>query len=131
MSNRFDRLFSGPLRYLPSLLVFAALAWLTLSPDPLPDNKVQLWEGADKMAHALMFGGLAVILLSDSFRRRRLNIFWIIAIILFCTAAGAAIELIQRAMNLGRSADRADFYADAIGVAAASVAWFLGRTSHR
>lgn len=126
-----DSLFSGPLRYLPSLLSAAALAWLTLSPDPLPDNKMQLWEGADKMAHALMFGGMTVILLADTFRRRSINIFVLLLIIALGMGAGAFIEVLQSEMGLGRQAERADFYADAIGVAAASASWLIGRASHK
>lgn len=126
-----DKLLAGPLRYLPSIIVTAILAWLTLAPDPMPANHINLWAGADKMAHALMFGGLATIFLSDAFRRRRINILAFIIIMLVCTGAGAAIEILQREMGLGRHADRADFIADAIGVAAASAAWLLGRLAHR
>lgn len=126
-----ESLFSGPLRYLPSLIAFAALAWLTLSPDPLPDNKLPLWEGADKMAHALLFGGMTVVFLSDTFRRRPLHFLLIFLIICAGIGSGALIEIIQRSMGLGRQAERADFYADAIGVAAASGAWILGRFSHK
>ncbi|MFG6424555.1 MAG: hypothetical protein K1V71_09135 [Paramuribaculum sp.] len=107
------------------------LLWLTLSPDPLPDNKVQLWEGADKMAHALMFGGLTAIFMSDTFRRRPLNILILLVIFAVGIASGAAIEMLQRAMGLGRQAERADFYADALGVVAAGGAWLLGRFSHK
>lgn len=123
--------FTGPLRYLPSLAVTALLAWLTLSPDPVPTDTFRLWEGADKMAHALMFGGLATIFLSDAFRRRNINPVFFLLIVLLCAAAGAAVEILQREMGLGRHADRYDFIADAIGVAAASAAWLFGRCSHR
>lgn len=124
-------LFTGPLRYLPTLVVTATLAWLILSPDPLPSHRLAFWDGADKMAHALMFGGLAAILLSDAFRRRKISFPGFVFILLLCSGAGAAIEILQREMGLGRHADRYDFIADAIGVAAASAAWLLGRCSHR
>ena len=126
-----EALFSGPLRYIPSAIAFSVLAWLTLSPDPLPDNHIQLWDGADKMVHALMFGGLTVVMLSDSFRGRKLNIPVLLLIIIFGVMLGALAEIIQREMGLGRHAERADFYADAIGVAAASCAWIIGRFSHK
>lgn len=126
-----ENLLTGPLRYLLTLLSLAVLAWLTLSPDPLPEQHIELWPGSDKMAHALMFGGFTVVFLSDTFRRRKLNIFIILFIIVLGMIAGAAIEVLQREMGLGRSADRNDFYADAIGVAAASGAWLMGRFSHK
>ncbi len=126
-----ESLFSGPLRYLPSFIAIALLAWLTLSPDPMPSNKWTFWVGADKMAHALMFGGMTVVVLSDAFRRRRLNFFLLVLIICAGMGSGALIEILQRGMGLGRQAERADFYADAIGVAAASGAWILGRFSHK
>lgn len=126
-----DKLFSGPLRYLPSFIALSVLGWLTLSPDPMPDSHIELWPGADKMAHALMFGGLVTVLLGDVFRRRSINILLFILIVALCMATGAFIEILQREMGLGRQAERADFYADAIGVAAAAGAWFIGRISHK
>ena len=83
------------------------------------------------MVHALMFGGLTVVMLSDSFRGRKLNIPVLLLIIIFGVMLGALAEIIQREMGLGRNAERADFYADAIGVAAASCAWIIGRFSHK
>ncbi|MCM1028663.1 MAG: VanZ family protein [Pseudoflavonifractor sp.] len=129
MSITLKGLMYGPMRYLPSFLAIAMLAWLTLSPDPMNPPKIFLWDGADKMAHALMFGGLTVMLLSDAFRGRKINALALLAIIATGAVAGAAIEILQREMELGRTADRADFLADAIGVAAASASWLLGRLS--
>lgn len=126
-----SQLFAGPLRFLPSLIVVALLAYLTLHPDPVPPKPLFYWEGIDKMVHALMFGGLTVVLLSDSFRGRRINPFAWILIVLVGMAAGAIIELLQREMGLGRTADRNDFIADAMGVLFASLAWLIGRFSHK
>lgn len=122
-------LFTGPLRYLPSLIVMGLLAWLTLSPDPMTPPDFALWQGADKLAHALMFGGLTAMLLTDAFRGRRINPLVFILIVIIGAVAGAGIELLQRHMGLGRQADRNDFIADAIGVMAASAAWLMGRLS--
>ena len=129
MSITPGRLFTGPLRYVPALLVMVWLTWLTLSPDPMTPPDFILWDGADKMAHALMFGGLTAMLLTDSFRGRKVNIIIFIIIVLVGAAAGAAIEVLQRQMGLGRHADRADFIADAIGVIASAAAWMMGRLS--
>lgn len=48
-----------------SAIVLTAILWLTLSPDPLPDNDLPLFEGMDKIVHACMFGGLYFALRFD------------------------------------------------------------------
>ena len=111
-------------------IVTAAILWLTLAPDPLPDNDLPLFPGFDKVAHACMFGGLyfaaAFDLVSRGCRRKGITqkfaplpvkAAYITA--LSVTAFGGAVELIQGAMAMGRGCDMADFCADAAGVAIA------------
>ena len=109
----------------PTAIVLAAVLWLTLSPNPLPDNDVELFSGADKIVHALMMGGLTAVMIFD-FRRRRprrahvvraVDVVWIaIGLTLFA----AIDEWAQGAMGLGRTADILDFCADVIGIAIAA-----------
>lgn len=93
--------------------------WLTLWPDPLPDNDVEWWAGTDKAVHALMFVGVYLSVCFDVCRRSishgagisgivtRLNIAgWVMLM-------GAVIELVQPLS--GRSCDLSDFLADAAG----------------
>jgi hypothetical protein len=46
-------------------LVVLAILWLTLAPHPLPSDDIPMFEGADKVVHALMFGGLVFALTFD------------------------------------------------------------------
>ena len=117
-----------------SLLVLSAILWLTLAPQPLPDNDLPLFPGADKVVHALMFGGLYFILALDlaMWRLTRrggecrkapavgkpklLPASWAFVFALFACLFGGGIELAQGAMGMGRGCDILDFYADVGGV---------------
>lgn len=111
---------------LTSLVSFAIL-WFTLAPHPLPQEEYSLFEGADKLVHALMFGTLMLALVIDREllrqrryeqtrrmpRRGRFTILWLaVAAILF----GTVVELLQMWMCMGRTGDVLDIAADAIGV---------------
>ncbi|MEY2626167.1 MAG: hypothetical protein EBT64_07780 [Gammaproteobacteria bacterium] len=65
----------------------------------------------DKLSHALAFFGLTAWFAALVERR-----FYSLVVVLML-ALGIAIELLQAWMALGRSAELADVYADAIGVA--------------
>lgn len=115
-----------------SILVIAAILWLTLAPDPLPDNDLPLFPGFDKVGHACMFGGLYFAAAFDwSTRHRKSHICpdtsfklpakYAIAILVATIAFGGAIELIQGAMGMGRGCDIFDFLADIAGVAVAAL----------
>lgn len=105
-------------------LTICAILWLTLAPDPLPDNDIPMFEGMDKVVHACMFGGLYFMMALDRVivRSRKsidpphaVGVMWWGA--LFCVAFGGAVELIQGAMAMGRGCDLWDFVADTVGVA--------------
>lgn len=110
-----------------SALVIAAVLYLTLYPEPLPDNDVQLFPGADKVIHALMMLGVSGCVAYDCLRSRRyrdkikppkgLLVCLLALTILF----GGVIELLQSAMGLGRSEDFMDFVADSIGALVAFI----------
>lgn len=102
--------------FLPTVVVTVAILWLTLAPHPLPDNDLPLFEGADKVVHFLMFGGLAAALCFDVRRSTgRLSVMatWLIA--LAVSLFGGVIEMLQNSMEMGRSGDYIDFTADALG----------------
>lgn len=107
----------------------AAVLYLTLFPHPLPDNDLRLWEHTDKVVHALMMAGVVWCAALDLMRRSRstlrpLRLRELAAITFTVILFGGAIELAQRAMELGRGADWADWAADSIGaVAAALITW--------
>lgn len=113
---------------LPTVIVTAAILWLTLAPHPLPDNDMPMIPGLDKVVHACMFGGLyfiAALDLAIGRTRRKKAVFPLLkrttalCLALSVAAFGGIIELAQGAMGLGRGCDPADFVADAAGVALA------------
>lgn len=100
-----------------TLLCTAAICWLTLAPHPLGETEIPLFPGADKICHAIMFGGLTWCILLD-WQRRRWNIPHKKEYIIAISASalfGIATEWLQRTTQMGRSYDNLDFCADAIG----------------
>lgn len=124
LQKYLSRVYPG---ILTSLTVLAIL-WLTLAPHPLPDTEVSLFEHADKVVHALMFGGLVLSIVVDRelYRNRQYqqtgrlpkegNLRSLLVISLISIIFGGVIELLQAAMAMGRGCDAADFLADAAGV---------------
>lgn len=110
-----------------SSVVFMAILWLTLAPHPLPESDVTLFEHADKVVHALMFGGMVFALVIDRelwWQRRyeqtgampRGSLVPLAVMALAVILFGGAIELLQAWMGLGRGCDLLDFLADILGV---------------
>ncbi len=107
-------------------LTAALILWLTLSPDPLGDDGPQLFEGADKVVHAIMFGFLTAMILLDYQRRhgwRRVSRERVVAAAVVSTLAGIGIEIAQLLMALGRGFETADMAADAAGAALVALLW--------
>lgn len=103
-----------------SIVCFLAICWLTLAPKPLGDNDIPLFPGADKIVHAIMFGGFTFCIILDWCRRRNWQSYpntikiCMIAPVLPCLL-GVATEILQNSMNLGRSGDEWDLVADFAG----------------
>lgn len=100
-----------------SILTAALIIYLTLTPHPLPDNGVTMFEGADLVVHAIMFGTLFGALLFDYYRRykrlgRREE--WMMGAV--SVAAGGLVEVLQASFIDARSGDIYDFIADITGV---------------
>lgn len=123
---------------LPTVTCVIVILYLTLAQKPLPDNDLGEIPGLDKLVHAIMFGGLALCIIVDTWRRRALNkhdfatlpskklLVWSAII---ASLFGAAIEITQQAMGNGRSADIFDLIADIAGacIAALIARWFVKR----
>lgn len=110
--------------WLPSAVVMAAILWLTLAPHPLPRVRVELFDGFDKVVHALMMFALAAALLCDYWRfkgRKRIGKWPILWIFVGVAIFSAFDEWAQGAMCMGRSADIWDFAADLTGAAGAAL----------
>lgn len=103
-------------RFSLSTIIVAATLYFTLFPKPLGAEHVPLFAGADKVAHAVMFFGVAYCLLLD-FRRGRKEKRAVepVAVLLFSVLLGGLIELAQWQLATGRSGDWLDFAADAVG----------------
>ena len=102
-----------------SIVTIALILYLTLAPEPIGADRMPAIPGLDKLVHALMFGWLTLMLCIDYSRKWHdfsavpLKIILIFG--LFSTLFGGAIELFQQMMEFGRTADWADFMADAAG----------------
>lgn len=101
-----------------SMITIATIFWLTLAPKPLGDNAPKLFPGADKIAHAIMFGGLALTIMLDRQRKdgwKAANAYKALWVAVGCSLFGIAIEFLQTAMGLGRSFEIADIVSDTTG----------------
>lgn len=101
----------------PTVAVIAVICYLTLMPQPLrPD--VGFFEGADKVVHFLMFGGLTGTVIFDRWRVKAVGVGMRFAL---CAAAasilfGLFVEWAQDAMQLGRTGrDPYDALANTLG----------------
>lgn len=120
-------------RWTFSTIVLLAILWLTLAPDPLPDDlEIPLFEGVDKVIHGIMMAGMVGALCIDiSLQRSRkghyrpLRLGLLLLLALGVSVFGGGIELAQSAMAMGRGADWMDFLADAVGAFAAALIGLL------
>lgn len=95
-----------------------AICWLTLASKPLGDTEIELFPHADKVAHAIMFGGFSFCIILDSVRKRhwrKCSPLTGVAAALASIALGIATEWLQATMHAGRSGDPFDLLADATG----------------
>lgn len=116
----------------PTIMVAVTILYLTLAPSPLGETEIELFEGADKVVHAIMFGTLTFVIDYDLWscgkKMTKLR-FFIVAV--GSIAFGGLTEILQGSMGLGRGEDFVDFLADCAGVALATISarLLLFRTS--
>lgn len=128
--DNIKRLLAQLPPWLLTALCTAAILWLTLAPDPVGDMHVPLFPGADKVVHAVMFGGLTAMLALDYTRRRHWRGVGVTRLALYALGAsllGVAVEFAQRDMHLGRSFDIADIAADCTGALIAASLCLLAK----
>lgn len=124
--ERMKRLLTGLPALLFSGIVFIAILWLTLAPKPLGENPPPLFPGADKLAHAIMFGGFTSTLLLDWQRKHQWSDVTSQRAMLFAGLSaifGIIIEFLQAGMGLGRGLEIEDMIADTCGAFLAGLAW--------
>ena len=131
-SRRNDKSLKVALTRLPaglfSGLTVMAILWLTLAPKPLGEETPSFFPGADKVAHAIMFGGLVWMLIFDWQRKQR----WIPAsfwLSINCAALssifGCVIEFLQASMGMGRGFEFFDIVADTVGSFLFAFLWLI------
>lgn len=101
-----------------TLITLLAILWLTLAPKPLGEEPPSLFPGADKVVHAIMFGGLTLMLLLDRQRKRgwnRASTSYYLICATLSSILGIIIEYLQDKMGLGRGFDSMDMVADIAG----------------
>lgn len=116
--------------WVPTILVLAAVLWLTLAPHPVGPETPQLFDGADKIVHAAMFLALSFFYLFDLRRSRHDQPLSLLAIsvgVALSAILGVATELLQGVMEAGRTPELADMFADFFGALVGGVAWLLYR----
>lgn len=108
-------------KYLPTAAVVGVILYLTLLPQPLGEEPIELFPHADKVVHFLMFGGLTGTVIYDRWRfDTPLSVGQSLIVALMSSLLGAAVEWLQFAMELGRSGnDVLDAAANTVGAVAA------------
>lgn len=112
-------------------LTVALILWLTLAPHPTGDLDLPLFPGADKIVHGIMFGFLTFVVLLEMMKHRGWSLLPLtaIAVVAFiCAIFGIGIELLQRAMGLGRSFEVLDMLADTAGAMLGAGFWAMIQT---
>lgn len=126
--NRIRNILASLPDWILSMLCVLAIAWLTLAPRPLGDNDLPLFPGADKVAHAIMFGGLTFCILLDIRRKdgwRPLRLSNLIIAVSIVILLGGVTEILQDEMGLGRGGDILDLAADTAGSLLTAAAYRL------
>ncbi len=114
--------------------VLAIILWLTLARFEMDSEDVPDIPHLDKLVHFIMFGGLAWISTLDYavHRRKSGKTIRIITVAFFAaffsSLTGAAVELAQGAMGLGRSADIYDWVADTAGAITGSIFAYISQS---
>lgn len=107
--------------YQLTAVVVSVILYLTLLPQPLGEEDFPLFDGADKVVHFIMFGGLTGTFIFDRWRIDKVLSLRGALLTALCSAVfGGVIEWLQYAMDLGRTGnDIYDALANTLGAFAA------------
>lgn len=129
MKNLFKAIPVGVMSVLMILLV----SYLSLDPDPLGKQELQLFAGADKVGHFLLYLVTACVFISDYAKFKlphhtTLNL----ELLFMCCAMllGLLMEIGQLILSNGRTYDVIDLVANCLG-AATGFAWMHWRGLHK
>lgn len=101
----------------PTLTVVCVILYATLNDNPIGADELPIFPGADKLIHAIMFGGLFAAITFDRYRDGRgmaLKPLLITAAV--CVVCGGIDEICQNALTSAREGDVFDFLADCCGI---------------
>lgn len=114
------RLTSTP--WLATIAAAAVIAWLTLTPQPVPETGMEWPEGTDKVVHFVMFFALMAAAVRDwRLSGRRMTLTALTALAVGAALFGGIDELLQQNVVAGREGSAGDFIADIAGIAAAAL----------
>ncbi len=86
------------------------------------------WVGPDKLIHLFIFGVLVFLILfgfkEQYFNSKKRYIFGIVSVVV-TSLYGMVTEILQHYVFIGRSGNRFDFYADAIGAFLGWIVFYL------
>lgn len=102
-----------------SLITFVVIIYVSLDNNPFEINRVQLFEGADKIIHALMYGFFVMVMIYESSKYLYFEESDFISYILLFMMAflfSVAMELLQELMEIGRHMDIYDIIANTSGI---------------
>ena len=128
MKQRIREFLSFLPPYILTMLTVLLILWLTLSPRPFGSLSTPFFPGADKLAHAVMFGFLVAMAALDRSRKenyRPLSPRYLLSAALLTAMFGISIEYLQEALHTGRSFEYADMIADSAGAFCAALLWML------
>lgn len=108
--------------FIPTIIVIGVILYATLSSDPLGNSPLPPIPHLDKLIHAVMMGVLLSVFAFDwqrAYPEESLTTSFLWAVFGCVLAFSIADELLQGALDNGRSGDPYDFLADCIGAAIA------------
>ncbi len=100
-----------------SLLVTAAVAYLSLAPDPVGEDFF-FFHGADKVAHCLMYLGITLVYTYDLIKAcapHHTKVNKELVVTALAMLLGLVMESAQLGMGLGRSFEATDIAANSMG----------------
>ncbi len=115
MKKFFKKIPTGVL----TLLTLILICYVSLDDNPFDVNDVQLFYGADKVVHAIMYGFLTMVMIYEMtkglyFFKPNWQLY--ICLIAFNCLFSTLIESLQELMDLGRCYDIYDIIANCSGV---------------
>lgn len=100
---------------LMTMAIVVTIAYVSLDGDPFDASMIPLFEGADKVIHAIMYFTLVAVLLFDAVKFRKCGKAVTLASVVVAFAYSALMEYLQDQMGLGRTASVADLVANLTG----------------